>query len=114
MPPVEPNDEEKQEQLPEDGQTPFRPADPPRDDTQPPDATGQQAASTIDPTHPVTDTNVQPEETYDEGVSGAAEAAEPNAGNAVTDYTSPPSEDAPPSAEAENEDPNPEIENQAL
>lgn len=39
--------------------------------------------------HPATDTNIQPEEQYDEGASGAAEAVEPNAGNAVEDYNPP-------------------------
>jgi hypothetical protein len=86
MPPDEPTDEEKLEQLPEDGQTPFQPADPSRDDALPADA-GGQPASDLDSTHPATDTNLQPEELYDEGVSGAAEADEPNTGNAVTGMT---------------------------
>jgi len=97
MQPDEPTDEERQEQLPEDNQTPFQPAAPA------PDPTGgvvndpvAQAASDsmLDSAHPATDTNMQPEEQYDEGVSGAAEAAEPNAGNAAANYT-PPSTDAP-------------------
>lgn len=68
--PDEPNDEERQEKLPQDYDTPFRPAD--EDD--------------IDDTHQVTDTNLDPEEQYDEGVSGAAEASEPNPGSAVLGY----------------------------
>lgn len=92
MLPDEPTDEERQQQLPEDNQTPFRPADPA------PDPTGgvtndpaAQASSDgqLDDTHPVTDTNVQPEEQYDAGVAGAAGAQEPNAGNTVTGYTPP-------------------------
>ena len=43
----------------------------------------------LDDTHPATDTNIQPEELYDEGVSGAAEAENPSKGNAVTDYDKP-------------------------
>jgi hypothetical protein len=103
MPPVEPNDEERQEELPQDNQTPFNPATPTADDS------GQPAK--LDPTHPVTDSNIQPEEVYEEGVPGAAEASEPNAGNDVT-AASPtaPSDDNP----DDNEDPNPEIEDTAL
>jgi hypothetical protein len=89
MLPDEPNDEERQEQLPEDGQTPFRPADPPRDDTLPADDSGQPPASTLDDTHPVTDTNIDPQEQYDEGIAGAAEAEEPNAANTVIGYEPP-------------------------
>ncbi len=40
----------------------------------------------LDNTHPVTDTNIQPEEVYDEGLGGAAEASEPNQQDAVVDY----------------------------
>jgi hypothetical protein len=96
MPPDEPNDEERLEELPEDnGETPFRPAAPARDDDLPADDTGQTDDSQLDDTHPVTDTNIQPEELYDEGVSGAAEAGEPNAGDAVVDYTPPDKADSP-------------------
>lgn len=88
MLPDEPTDEERQEELPQDNATPFRPADvspgnPATQDDQ--DRIGQ--VSGIDDTHPATDTNMQPEEQYDEGVSGAAEAQEPNAGNAVTGFS---------------------------
>ena len=82
MPPDEPNEEEKEERLPQDGPTPFRPAPStksnPQDDIPP-----------LDDTHPTTDTNIQPEELYDEGVSGAAEAEDPTAGNDVTNYDKP-------------------------
>jgi hypothetical protein len=40
----------------------------------------------LDDTHPQTDTNVDITEEYDEGLSGAAEASEPNADNDVVDY----------------------------
>lgn len=86
MLPDEPTDEERQEELPQDNQTPFQPAEPSRDDTVPADPASQQQASQLDDTHPVTDTNVDPAELYDEGVSGAAEASEPNAGNTVVGY----------------------------
>jgi hypothetical protein len=71
--------------LPEDHDTPFSPPDSPR--TDPTEAVQRDvAAGQLSDTYPATDTNVQPEETYDEGLSGAAEASEPNAGNAVVDY----------------------------
>lgn len=92
MLPDEPTDEERQEQLPQDNGTPFQPAAPSPDPTA--GVTNDpvtQAGSddTLDDTHPATDTGLQPEEQYDEGVSGAAEAQEPNAGNAVADYNHP-------------------------
>jgi len=85
MPPDEPNDEERLEQLPEDGQTPFSSADPARD----PDADAdddRQIEEILDDTHPDTDTDIQPEDVYEEGVEGATGVSEPNAGNAVVDY----------------------------
>lgn len=66
MPPDEPNDEERLEQLPGDEETPFRPAPPSRDDTRPADDAAQ--ATPPDDTHPVTDTDVDQQELYDEGV----------------------------------------------
>src|SRR5690348_6249103 len=91
MPPDEPTAEEQQQQLPQDNGTPFQPAapnpDPAGNITDP--AAQATNDSSLDDTHPATDTNLQPQETYDEGVSGAAEAQEPNAGSAVTDYTPP-------------------------
>jgi hypothetical protein len=63
--PDEPTDEEEQQKLPEDYDTPFRPAD----DTDPNDR--------LDDTHPTTDSNIDAHEMYDEGISGAAEAEEP-------------------------------------
>lgn len=63
--PDEPTDEERKEELAEDFDTPFRPAD---------DVPG---SGTVDDTHPNTDTNVDPDEQYQEGVREAAEAPEP-------------------------------------
>lgn len=74
MPPDEPTDEERLEELPEDNQTPFQPAD----------DTGQQSSHQAD-THPSTDTDVEQEELYDQGV----DVPEPNAGNTVEGYTKP-------------------------
>lgn len=57
--------------LPQDGAPPFAPpTDIPGDD--------------LPPDHPVTDTNVQPEEVYDEGISGAAEASDPSSNHPTT------------------------------
>jgi hypothetical protein len=85
MPPDEPNDEERIEELPEDNQTPFSPAAPSRDvDLEADDRS--QMDQQLDSTHPVTDTNIEREELYDEGLAGAAEASEPNAGNTVVNY----------------------------
>ena len=71
MPPDEPNDEERLEELPGDQGTPFQPAD------------DQDDQGQTDDTHPSTDVDQQ--ELYDEGVAGA-EAEEPNQDNAVTGY----------------------------
>lgn len=74
--------------LPEDNDTPFSPPDSPVNDTT--DQTvGREVENTkLDSTHQATDsaTNIDPHEEYDEGLSGAAEAGEPNAGNTVVDY----------------------------
>ena len=50
----------KEEKLEGDGSTPFSPPDGELDDT--------------DDTHPLTDTNIEPAERYDEGIEGASEA----------------------------------------
>lgn len=89
MPPDEPNDEERLQELPQDNGTPFQPATPTRDDTGPVDDDLQADDNKLDDTHPVTDTNVDPQELYDEGLPGAAEAHEPNPGDDVVDYTPP-------------------------
>lgn len=54
---LEPNEEEKSEQLPQDYSTPFSP----------PSGTQDNA----DDTHPQADTNVDTQEHYDEGIAGA-------------------------------------------
>lgn len=88
MLPDEPTDEERLEALPEDNETPFRPAGPaPAEATTSGDSSADDNKLPDD--HPATDTNIQPEELYDEGVSGAAEASEPNVNNTVIGYTSP-------------------------
>ncbi len=66
MPPDDLNEEEKQEELSEDNETPFRPASGPA----------------VDDTHPSTDNGLQREELYDSGL----DVREPNAGSAVEGY----------------------------
>lgn len=86
MPPDEPNDEENLEKLPQDNETPFRPAEPSEGEasTIPPES--RAGEDILDSTHPATDTNLQPEEAYDEGISGAAEASEPKPNDDVISY----------------------------
>ncbi len=74
MPPDEPNEEERLEQLPQDYETPFQPPD------------SNEARDNLDDTHPATDTNIQQEEVYDEGVSGAAETTDSGTDSGVADY----------------------------
>jgi hypothetical protein len=76
MPPVEPTDEERLEELSQDNQTPFQPADPVADDSN----------SDLPADHPATDSNMQPEELYEEGIAGAAEVEDTSSQSAVTDY----------------------------
>ena len=68
--PDEPHDDDAIQKLPEDNETPFRPAT---------DILGQ---ARFDDTHPNTDSDVQPEEQYDEGTAQAS-GAQPT----VTGYT---------------------------
>ncbi|HET7320507.1 MAG TPA: hypothetical protein VFI84_02900 [Candidatus Saccharimonadales bacterium] len=90
MQPDEPTDEERQQELPQDNGTPFQPAPPSPDPTGSSDPVVQAGSdSTLDDTHPATDSGIQPEEQYDEGVAGAAEAQEPNAGNATASFSPP-------------------------
>jgi hypothetical protein len=78
--PDEPTDEEKSEELEQDNGTPFRPAAP--TPTNNSDIEGRvENNQELDDTHPVTDTNMQPEEQYEEGIAGAAEAHEPPPGS---------------------------------
>ena len=102
VPPDEPTDEEKLEELDEDtNQTPFRPAadtdepviDPDAGELVPTESEEQSIPSSmrggIDDTHPDTDSNLERDEQYDEGIAGAAEANEPNVGDAVIGYNPP-------------------------
>lgn len=57
------NDEDRAEQLPQDNSTPFSA----------PDGTDD----TTDDSHPQADTNVDSQEHYDEGISGATETTDP-------------------------------------
>jgi hypothetical protein len=65
MPPDEPTDEERQEELDQDSTTPFQPAD----DT---------SSAPVDDTHPATDTDVDSDELYQEGTTAATNAPEPD------------------------------------
>jgi hypothetical protein len=71
---IEPNDEEKQEKLPNDFDTPFSPPSGVKDNA--------------DDTHPEADTNVDSMERYDEGISGAMEVDDRRS-SIVTGYTPP-------------------------
>jgi hypothetical protein len=96
MPPDEPTEEERLQELPEDNQTPFQAADPnpsPTGNTSDP-VVAASGGSDIPDDHPQTDTNIEPAELYDEGVSGAAETEDTSRQTAVTDFT-PPDDDAP-------------------
>jgi hypothetical protein len=90
MPP-DTTDEERLEELPEDNGTPFQPAAPSRDDTGAVDDDLQADDNQLDDTHPITDSgsDIDSQELYDEGLSGATGAREPNAGNDVVGYTPP-------------------------
>lgn len=73
--------------LPEDNASPFsQPTDPIDDANAELDI--REATGRLDPTHPATDSadNIDSQQLYDEGLAGAAEETEPNAGNAVVGY----------------------------
>ena len=88
LPPDEPNDEEALEKEAEDGETPFRPADPGdvRTDAADHDLGREAARARLDDTHPDTDAELEDQDLEDAGISGAADAEEPNAGNTVEGY----------------------------
>lgn len=72
--------------LPEDSAAPFSvPSDPVDDLSSDLEA---RKRPDLEPTHQATDaaTDIDAQQLYDEGLSGAAEAKEPNAENAVTGY----------------------------
>jgi hypothetical protein len=71
---MEPNDEEKQEQLPNDYSTPFSPP------------SGIQ--DTTDDTHPDADTDLDEQERYDAGISAASGADDPGS-RGVLGYSPP-------------------------
>jgi hypothetical protein len=73
--------------LPEDHSTPAAPPTDPIDDMSE-DLDQRTASGRLDPTHQATDnaSDIDAHEMYDEGLSGAAEAEEPNAGNTVVNY----------------------------
>lgn len=71
----------------QDGDTPFStPIDPVDDPTV--DIDVREESGTLDPTHQATDnaTDIDSQELYDAGLAAAANASEPNAGNAVVGY----------------------------
>src|SRR5437868_78868 len=75
--------------LSEDNDTPFSdPVDPVADAAADPDVRTEQGQ--LDPTHEAADnaSDIDSQQRYDEGLAGAAEASEPNAGNTVIDYDS--------------------------
>jgi len=81
------NDNDFVEPLDEDNDTPFSPPeDPDGDPAIDPDV--RDDSRVLDSTHQVTDnaTDIDSHELYDEGLSDATGASEPNAGNAVTGY----------------------------
>ena len=98
MPPDEPNDEEQLEELPEDDETPFRPADdtdknvvdPDADEEWPTESEESSIPSSekggVDDTYPQTDTGMPEQGIYDAGISEASGASEPNAGDTVIGY----------------------------
>lgn len=71
---IEPNDEEKQEELPQDYSTPFSPP--------------SGVVDNSDDTHPQADTNVDSMERYDEGISGADGVSDPG-NRGILGYTPP-------------------------
>jgi len=75
---MEPNEEEKQEKLPNDFDTPFSPP------------SGVQ--DTTDDTHPDADTDLDDQERYDAGISASSGAQDPG-GRGVLGYTPPAKKD---------------------
>jgi hypothetical protein len=75
------------EPLSEDSAAPFSPPTDPINDAAV-NVGVRQDSGQLDPTHQTTDntTDIDSQQLYDEGLAGAAEASEPNAGNAVVDY----------------------------
>lgn len=72
MPPDEPVDDEKIEELPQDGETPFRPAHDVADNPNAQDPEDRVNPHGFDDTHPSTDDKLDSQELYDEGPGEAA------------------------------------------
>lgn len=88
MPPDEPTDEERLQELPQDNKTPFQPADPnPGMTANTTDPVVASGGSPLPDDHPQTDTNIDSHELYDEGISGAAETEDTSQQSATTDFT---------------------------
>lgn len=89
LPADEPDDEQRQEEEENDFQPPFSiPEDEEVTIADDEDDEGARRPA-LGTTHPITDSSIDENETYDEGPSGAAEANEPNADDAVLGYTKP-------------------------
>jgi hypothetical protein len=73
--------------LAEDNDPPFSEPTDPIDDLSS-DRDVRQQSGRLDSTHQATDssTDIDSQQLYDEGLAGAAEASEPNAGNTVVGY----------------------------
>ena len=73
--------------LPEDHDTPFSPPTDPIQDASA-DLDNRIVQGQLDSTHQALDpaSDIDDHQIYDEGLAGAAEASEPNAGNAVVGY----------------------------
>lgn len=83
-----PNDQDVPvEPLEEDNDTPFSEPTDSTEDTNV-DLAFREDVGRLDPTHQATDnaSDIDSQELYDEGLSGATEASEPNAGNAAVGY----------------------------
>ena len=78
--------------LPEDNDTPFSPPDDVTDDMADPNEENRESPA-LEPTHQSTDPDIDAHELYDEGLSGAVEAEEPNKNSAVTGFTPPDDEE---------------------
>lgn len=72
---------------PQDNAAPFSTLTDPVDDAAS-DLDVRQESGQLDPTHQAADnaTDIDSHQLYDEGLAGAAEASEPNAGNTVVRY----------------------------
>jgi hypothetical protein len=87
--PDESINEDRIEQLPQDGETPFQPADPnPSTTGNTTDPLVQGTDTELPDDHPATDASMDETELYDEGISGAAEVEDQSNQSAVTGLVS--------------------------